>query len=297
MNWRLQDLTIFASVVETLSFTETSRALGIPRPTVSRRIAELEEEVGVPLLWRTTRRMGLTDAGATFREQCRRILETLAEAERALGETTGEPRGTLRITAPHMLGAMVLSEAVSQTLAAHPAMRIDVSISDRYVDIRTEGYDLALRMGAVGDESLVARKIGTVRLLLCCSPDFLASIDPPAEPNDLTQVAFLGFSTGATPRLQLKSARRAVEITPRCRLVSGDHRILLRAACQGLGIALLPSPFCAEAVEAGHLVTLLDDWSAGEGDVHLVYRTASESSPRLRAFLKVFDALGARLDL
>src|SRR5215470_6114891 len=182
----LNDIVVFARVVEAGSFTAAARLLGMPKTTVSRRIAALEREVGVRLLQRTTRSLSITDAGRLYYRQGSQALRTIEDANLQLAEARAEPSGTIRISAPVGFGAYFLNEAVFEFLAANPKTRVELQLTDDQLNLVENGIDLAFRTGVLADSTLVARKLGSTHRILCASPDYLARRGVPATVSDLS---------------------------------------------------------------------------------------------------------------
>jgi DNA-binding transcriptional LysR family regulator len=289
----LNDLQIFAKVVEARSFTAAGTRLGVPRSTVSRRIAALERRLGVRLLHRTTRKLELTDLGASFYERCAESLQMIAEAEAEMKAAQAAPRGRLRITAPHDLGRYV-APIVAAFVCEHPEVRIEIELSQRIVDLVGEGFDLALRATAhLPDSSLVARKLGGGRARLFASPSYLAERGVPRTPNDLREhdCVVLGLTT--TSWRLVCDGHEAIDVPVDGRVRVNDPVFAREAAVAGAGIALLPDFLASEELLQGTLVTVLSGNRGFESMLYLVYPSAKHLSATLRAFR---DHLIARFD-
>ncbi|MBV5335683.1 LysR family transcriptional regulator, partial [bacterium] len=184
---KLDDMLAFIKVVDARSFTAAADRLGLSKSVVSRRIAELEDRLGARLLNRTTRRLSPTEVGQAFYERCTRIVSDLDEAERAVGDLHGAPRGRLRLNAPVSFGRLHLAAAIVAFVERHPAIEIDIELNDRYVDLLEDGYDLAVRIGRLRDSSLVARKLAPCRRVMVASPAYLERFGAPQIPEDLAR--------------------------------------------------------------------------------------------------------------
>jgi DNA-binding transcriptional LysR family regulator len=251
---RLEDMEIFARVVEAESFTRAAKRLGLAKSLVSRRLSRLEERLGVRLLARTTRRLALTDAGRAFYERARRLLEEAEEAEASAMASSLDLRGRLRIAAPMSFGQLHLAPAIGRFLADHPDVEIEADLNDRYVDLVGEGYTLAIRIGQLKDSSLVARRLAPSRLILCASPAYLAQRGRPKTPLDLAGHDGLLYTNRATGDVwRFRSGGRMVTPSIRMRVAANNGDFLARAAIDGLGIALLPSFIVGDAVASGAL--------------------------------------------
>lgn len=284
-------MTVFARVAQCGSFTAAARLLALPKSTVSRRVAELERQLGVQLLQRTTRRLALTDVGRTFQQHCARVLAEVEDAERAVSELRSEPRGLLRVTAP--LTFEFLGGPVAEYLAAYPEVTVDLVCADRVVDLVQEGFDVAIRAGKLRDSSLIARSLGSMRSRLVASPAYVAARGKPKTPGALADHACLVFGAGTVRGAwQLERERERVEVAVRPRLVVNDFALMQEATLAGLGIALLPDVRSAELVERGQLVPVLPRWTSPEVPLHAVYPSARHLSPKVKAFV---DHLQKRL--
>lgn len=282
----MNEVLIFARVVEAGSFTAAGRALGLPKSTVSRKVAALEERLGARLLERTTRRLRLTEAGSVLFERARRISVALDEAEAAVGELQSEPKGTIRLTAPVDMGHTWLGPIIARFLAAYPDVHVDIELTGRVVDLLAEGFDVAIRAGKLADSSLVARRLGRTRIGLFASPDYLSWRGVPEHPNDLAEHAFVLFrGSRFEETLNLQRGAEQLEIHVQGRASANDFTMLRGLCAAGAGIGQLPDVVGALEVEAGRLVPVLPDWCTGEGQVAAVYPSSRHLSTTVRAFL------------
>lgn len=291
----LNQLVIFAKVVETRSFTAAGRALGLPKSTVSRKVAQLEERLSVQLLQRTTRKLSLTEVGAAFYERCARISTEIDEAEQAVLFMHRDPRGLLRLTAPHEFGTAFLSDVISDYLVAHPQVDIELELTDRPVDMIEEGFDLSIRVGRKSDTSLIARELGPVQRFLVGSPEYLEARGVPLRPQDLEDhdLVVLG-----NPRhnltMELSGAEgESIAIAARPRLVVNSMAMLREAVLAGVGIGMLPAFKCAADLDRARLHAFLHDWTRTDTSIHALYPTSRHLSAKVRTFL---DYLASRLD-
>lgn len=278
----LPDVYVFVQVVRSGSFTAAARELSIQKSTVSRKVAELEERLGVRLLHRTTRTLRLTDEGRIFYEHCTRALAELEEAELALSGMRAAPRGLLRVTAP--LSFAFLGPILAGFLEAHPEVRVELVCTDRVVDLVEERFDVAIRVGHLPDTTLIARRLASLPHHLYASPGYLDLKGSPARPEDLAAHDCLVFGAGR-PGWRLVSGDRQVDVRPQARLVVNDFDLLQEAAIVGGGIALLPAPACARAVDEGRLVRVLPEWTAAEAPVHALYAGSRHVAPKVTAFV------------
>ncbi len=286
MDLKIDDLRLFVALVDAGSFSEAARRLGIPRPSASRRLAALERDIGVRLLWRTTRRMGPTDIGAAFYERCQRVLETLGSAERIITDATATPSGHLRIAIPPIVGAMVLGDTVERYMAAFPDVNVSLHTHHRRVDLRAEAFDLVIYFDGVTDDSLVVRKVGALQHQLCCSPEYLEASGTPRRPADLAKHRMLLFAPEKDlPPLRLIRGRRQVDLKLQTTLLANTHAPLRAAAMAGQGIALLPAPMVDEGYANKRLVPVLPQWSVPAADICIAYVGGALMPLKLRSFL------------
>jgi DNA-binding transcriptional LysR family regulator len=239
-------MTAFAKVVELGSFARAADRLSVSTSAVSRQVADLEAHLDVRLLNRTTRRLSLTEAGQAFYERCIQLLSDLEEAESSLRSAAVEPKGTLRVTCGVTFGERYLAPAIAEFAARHAQVSFDLDLSDRAVDLVEEGFDLAIRIGAVGHQALVSRRIGTTQFVCCASPAYLARHPAPVTPADLEQHACLGYTYAAMTSAWTFEAHDGTRYTPR---ITPSHktnngRMLAELAIAGLGIVLEPDFIC-----------------------------------------------------
>ncbi|MBK7332693.1 MAG: LysR family transcriptional regulator [Betaproteobacteria bacterium] len=284
---RLQAITAFVAVVEAGSFARAAERLDASVSAVSRHVAELEAHLDARLLNRTTRRLSLTEAGAAFHERCVQLLADLEEAEQGASQGGATPRGTLKLTCPITYGVRVLAPAIAAFVARHAQVRVDVELSDRAVDLVDEGIDLAVRIGAIRSQFLVARRIGSTTLVCCASPDYLARHGTPRTPEDLSRHACLTYEY-APVRNQWRFAspdgsERAVRVAGPIHANNG--RMLVALAAQGAGIALEPDFIVAPEIADGRLVPILGDWTPPAIPVHAAYPSRRHLSAKVRAFV------------
>ncbi len=288
----LNALQVFSAVVDAQGFRGAARALGLPKSTVSRKLADLEAHLGLRLLQRTTRKVALTDAGEAFYRQCAPALAALVEAQKSLVETQAAPRGQLRITAPQSFAELFLGPVLEQYYRQYPEVRVTLDLTDRYVDLISEGFDLALRAGELPDSSLVARAIGgpeaqaSGRFRCFASPAYLAARGMPRIPRDLVThdcIIYGANERGAKWTFIVRRRRLLLPVKPR--IACNSFFLLLDAAIAGHGIVRMPSFFAAEAEAKGKLIAVLDDLAVPPSPMHAVYPSSRNVAPRVRAFL------------
>jgi DNA-binding transcriptional LysR family regulator len=290
---RFLALTVFAKVVEQGSFARAADRLGLSTSAVSRHVAELESHLDARLLNRTTRRLSLTESGQAFHSRCVQLLADLEEAEEAIGAAAIVPRGTLKLTCSMSFGIRHVAPAIADFRARHPQLRFDVELSDRAVDIVDEGIDLAVRIGSLGSQSLIARKIGVSELLCCAAPSYLARHTAPSVPADLAAHACLSYEY-ATERKTWRfrdTQGREHEVKIAGPVHANNGQMLCALAVAGVGINLEPDFIVAPEVRAGRLVTLLPGYAVAPINIYAVYPSRRHLSAKVRAFV---DFLAAR---
>jgi DNA-binding transcriptional LysR family regulator len=282
----LNDVLVFTRVVEQGSFTGGAKLLGMPKSSVSRSIARLEERLNARLIQRSTRRINLTEVGRRYYEQCRRIIQELEAANAMVEGFQSAPVGTLRISAPIILGQAFLGLIVSDYLHRYSGTRCFVELSNRAVDLIEEGFDLAIRVGTLPDSSLRQQWLGQTTTALYASSTYLKQQGVPRLPNDLLKHSLLDF--GASDReskWRLQKGERAIEIEVTAKLFSNDIVVLREAALRGHGITRLPIFSAHQEVIAGNLKPILPDWQTPKVDITAVYPSHKSLSPSVRAFI------------
>jgi DNA-binding transcriptional LysR family regulator len=279
------DMLLFAAVVREGSFTRAAKQLGVTKQTASERIGKLEERLGVRLLERTTRRLRVTDAGSAYYERTNTIAALVDEANREVQQKQAEPQGTLRVSAPVLYGRHFLAPIISVYMASHPRVRVDVLLTDRRVDLVEDGFDLAVRIGALGDSSLSARKLGDGHVYYVASRGYLAQHGLP-RPHSLAEHRCVGMRSHET---WLVSGSK-VRVEPA--LVVNDLEVTCQAAIAGVGIARLPSLVCREAIEDGRLQVLFGGAAAERPAVYAVFPSRRHLPVKVRAFI---DLLATRV--
>lgn len=280
----LNELVVFAKVVEAGSFVGASRELSIPKSTVSRKVSELEERLGARLLQRTTRQLSLTDAGRAYYRHAARVLHELGEAELAVTRMQEVPRGLLRVTTPINFG--YLGRLFTSFLEAFPEVTLELVCTHRVVDLVEEGFDVSLRVGRLADSSLIARHLGSEKSHLVASPAFLAGRRLPKHPDDLSGFPALAFGALPDPltwRLVRGDEHTKVSLEPR--LIVNDLDLVHRAVLDGIGVALLPAHRICDDLDEGRLVRVLPEWCAPPTPFHAVYPSTRHLSPKVKAFV------------
>jgi DNA-binding transcriptional LysR family regulator len=290
---RFTALQSFAKVVESGSFARAAERLSLSTSALSRQVADLEAHLDVRLLNRTTRRLSLTEAGQAFYERCVQLLADLDEAEASVRPVTVEPKGTLRITCGVTFGERYLAPALAQFAALHPGIVFDLELSDRVIDLVEEGFDLAIRIGTIGPQTLVARRLGTTALVCCASPKYLHRRGTPRTPDDLAQHDCLAYTLAAVPQTWTFTSpdgtSRAAEVTIRHRANSG--RMLTAMAAAGMGIVLEPDFIVAPDIGSGALMPVLPGYEPPRSPIAAVYPSRRHLSAKVRSLV---DFLAAR---
>lgn len=289
----LARITSFVQVAEELSFVAAGRRLGISPSAVGKNIAKLEQSLGVRLFQRSTRHVALTGEGAILHERCRRILDDLRDAEALVSHATEAPRGVLRLGLP-AIGYRFLLPVLPAFRALHPGIELDLDFNDRLVDVVESGLDAVIRSGDLVDSSLMARRIGSFDFALCGSPDYLSRKGTPRTPADLVDHDAVRFRFPTTGKLQAWALKGGPLPRVRTAVTCNNMEAALAAAIGGIGLAYMPGFLARDAVAAGALATILDDYRAPPGQFSILWPSSRHLSPRLRAFV---DFIGSRLHL
>lgn len=287
---RLAALSAFVAVAREGGFSAAARASGVPVATLSRRVADLERELGARLLRRSTREVALTDAGATYLETCRRVLDELREADDAIAGSVQTPRGELTVTAPIGFGRLHVQPIAQAFLHAHPQITLKLHLSDGIVSFGDEHVDVAVRLATLPDSELIARPIGTLRRVICASPDYLARRGTPSGPDALATHDVISWSRHvARDRWRLRTVANEPDsernVAVRTRLQTTTAESAVDAAVAGLGLVRLVSYQAAAAIAAGALVVVLAEFESEPTPVSLVYPRDRLLPMRTRAFL------------
>lgn len=283
---RFTAMQAFVRVVEAGSFVGAAERLQWSTSTLSRAIAELEEHLGARLLQRTTRRLSLTEGGQAFYERSVQLLNDLEEAESLVGQTVASPRGTVRLTCSFNVANHRLAPAIASFVARYPRVRFDVTVADRIVDLVEEGFDLAIRIGRVGSDQLVARKLGETVLLACAAPSYIERRGAPHVPADLTAHDTLTYAYAPTAAWQFFDDAGALhEVRGGGSLHANTGDLLIAAAVAGLGVVYEPDFMVGPALEAGQLVRVLPGFHGRRTDMWAVYPSRRHLSVKVRLFV------------
>jgi len=284
---RFQSFSTFAKVVELGSFAAAAGRLDVSTSAVSRQVADLEAHLEVRLLNRTTRRLSLTEAGQAFYERCVLLLADLEDTEASVRSEAVAPKGTLRVTCGVTFGERYLAPAVAEFAGRHPQVAFDIDLSDRTVDLVEEGFDLSIRIGPVGQQALVARRIGDTQLVCCAAPSYLARRPAPNTPDDLQQHECFAYTYAATASAWTFEGPDGARHTPRInfRHRANNGRMLAAMAVAGVGITLEPDFIVATQVRAGRLIRVLPGYEPPRSPISAVYPSRRHLSAKVRSFV------------
>jgi DNA-binding transcriptional LysR family regulator len=280
----LNEMLVFARVVQAGSFTTAGAELGMPKSTVSRKVSELEERLNARLLQRTTRKLSLTDVGRTYYDYCARIAGEIQDAERAVSSLQETPRGLLRVTTG--TNAAWLGPIVSSYLERYPDVQLELFCTGRMVDLVEERFDIAIRAGTLADSTLIAKSLGSAKWFLVATPKYLKRRGRPRAPEDLKKHDYVSFGAGQSGvTLRLDSGDKSAQVALPVRMLVSDFDVLYSAAAAGLGIALLPAFRCVDDLRARRFERVLRDWSTPPTPMHVVYPSTRHVSPKVKSFV------------
>jgi DNA-binding transcriptional LysR family regulator len=288
---KLRSMEIFVAVVDAGNFTAAAATFNLSPVMIGKHIASLETTLGTRLLTRTTRRQSLTEIGAQYADQCRAILAQIAAAETGAEAMRSVPRGRLRITAPFSFGSEWLAPAISDYLRLHPEVSVDLSLNDRMVDLVEEGFDAAVRIGALDDSGMIARPLFNYAMAICATPAYLAKHGTPQTPDELAAHECLDFMVGAVGvRWRLQSVRdvhhaRGKRELPASRFRTNSGQALRMAALKDFGIVMQAEVLLAQDIAAGRLVPILCDHLPAPRPMNLVYPRDRRATPKLTTFI------------
>jgi len=284
---RLNAMRAFVEVVERRGFAAAAARLGVSAAAVSKSVQQLEEHLHARLLHRTTRRLGLTEAGRSYLERCREILREVEEAEHALQQLAVEPQGPLRVSAPASFGALYLGPAICTFLERYPRVVLELSLSDRFVDVVQEGFDVAIRIAELADSTLVARRLAPCRRVYCAAPSYLAVHGHPGSPRELREHRCLLNTNSPRPgswEFHRDGKVQSIEVDGPLRSDAGD--VLHQAVLAGRGIALLPTFYVGPALREGRLERVLPEFGVPDIGIHALYPSRRFLSATVRALLE-----------
>jgi len=267
----LNDMALFIEVARSRSFRGTADVTGIPNSTISRRISNLEKAIGLRLLHRTTRKVELTEAGQLYYERCRRIVEEARVAHEQLGEMLAQPNGVLRTSLPVDFATIYLAPLMPEFARRYPGISFDFDLTPRRVDLISEPYDVAIRMGDLPDSSLIARLLARLPVQVYASPGYLKAAGEPTHPSDLQRHECIGFPKPG--KWTLHRQDESMEVAVGGRFLGNSIGLFRRLATFDLGVTLLPQEVAQEAVDAGRLRRILPDWQAKPTPVYALTET------------------------
>lgn len=282
---RFEAMRVFCAVIEAGGFAAAADQLGLSTSAVSRHVAQLEAHLNVRLLNRTTRRVSPTTEGFAYFERCTQLLADLEEVEATISGAARRPRGRLRLTAPNALAVLRLAPAFAAFSQAHPEVTLDLVLSDNVADFVEEGLDMAIRVGRVGSENLVARHIEESELLVAAAPAYLARAGTPQRPEDLVGHACFTYAYSATANQWFfdKASGESVTVTISGPINANNGVMLAELAVAGSGIVQAPCFILAPMISRGLLVRLLPDWHGRRLPIHVVYPTRRHLSAKVQA--------------
>ncbi|MFJ3485354.1 LysR family transcriptional regulator [Pseudomonas sp. NPDC090202] len=283
---RIQEMTIFAAVAEGSSFAAVSRALDLSTATVTRAIAQLESRLGTLLVVRTTRQLRLTEAGQRFAEDCKRLLADLYEAESSAAGIHSTPHGLLTVSAPQMLGDLHVVPIITEYLKDNSQVQIRALLMDRVAAQLDEGIDVSVRIGQLPDSSLTAIPVGSVRRMVCASPEYLEANCTPHHPNDLIERETVSvIFAGRSPDWTFIVGGQSQEVKVRSRLAVTSFTSAINAAVAGWGLTQVPSYQIREHLESGKLLPVLESFEIPPMPVHVIYVEGRRGSSKVRSFV------------
>ncbi len=282
----------FRRVVELHGFSAAARDLKLSNAAVSSHVRELEEELGVALLARTTRHVSPTEAGRAYYERCARILDDLTETELALGTLQAAPRGTLRINCPMALGVLYIAAAVADFCKRHPEVRADLVMNDRAVDMIEEGFDVSLRARMqLEDSTLIGRRLCRIRQVACAAPTYLQNYGEPVAPADLKGHRALIYSLSSIPgRWTFRQGKAAQTVELAGYFTANSSLAVREALLAGLGLTVIPESYVGPDIRAGRLKRLLEDYAIDDLTLYALYPSNRHLSPKVRAFVDFMAA-------
>lgn len=283
---RFLGMRVFVAVGEERGFAAAARRLAMSPPAVTRAIGALEQSLGVKLLQRTTRIVRLTDAGARYLADCKRLLTDMEDVEDALSGEHRELRGPLAITASMMFGRMFVAPILLDFLAEHPKVQARCLLLDRVVDLIDEGLDVAVRIARLPDSSFTAIRVGSVREIVVVSPAYLKRHGVPKTPRDLNDTTVISFSPNrVAPAWSFGKGKRSQIVRPDSRLIVNSSEVAMQAALAGAGVTRMISYMAASEIKAGRLKVILSEFEPEPLPIHVIHREGKNASARVRSFV------------
>lgn len=285
----LNETAVFVKVVEAGSFSGAARLLGMPVSTVSTQVARLERRLGMTLLQRTTRRLRLTEIGNLYYQQASAGLKQMLEAEAAVTASNDEPKGLLRITAPTDLGEPILPRLISLVRRAYPRIDVELVLTERFVDLVAEGIDVAIRVGALRDSTLIAKQVGVSQWALFANQSYLKAAPLLTKPQHLCKHKCLQFAALGREQWTLANAKGSVAVPMKGQIVVNDIKVIKQMVVDGEGIALLPTYLCRSERKKRQLIPVLPEWRARSDPIHLLYPQQRFLPQKTRVFLDMAE--------
>ena len=285
MQW--EGISEFVNVAETESFTLASKKMAISTAQVSRQVSALEQRLNIKLLYRTTRKVSLTEEGRVFYQHCRSVLDGLDAAERAITNLQSTPQGKIKITAPVTYGEQQILPLVNDFIKKYPQVEVSAYLSNHQVDLVEQGYDLAIRLGKLSDSTLMAKKLGQRTNYICASPSYLTTYGVPHSLSELNKHSCL-LGTLDYWHFIVEGKEKQIKVNGRLRYNSGFA--LVDAALKGLGIVQLPDYYVRDHVQRGELITFLDNVREPDEGIWAVYPHNRHLSPRIKLLVQYLDA-------
>jgi len=284
---KTEEILTFVTIVETVTITAAAVRLNIAKSAVSRRLSELEEQLGVELFHRTTRKLVLTESGQGFYRRCLQILTDLEEATHAVSQSHHELSGQLRVAAPLSFGIMHLGPAIIDFQKQHPKIRFDIDFNDRQIDLIQEGFDVGIRIANLKDSSLIARKLATLSTVVCASPDYLKQHGEPMLPEELLNHNCIAYSYLDNPNQWLFINKNGIEQTVKVPklMLANNGNFIREAAIAGLGIINVPRFVTYELIATGKLIPILQNYSTVNMSAYAIYPPTRHLSQRVRQFI------------
>ncbi|MBT8570936.1 LysR family transcriptional regulator [Polynucleobacter paneuropaeus] len=295
---KFQEITTFTAVVDAGSFVKAADRLNMSKAAVSRHLVDLETRLGIRLLHRTTRKLSLTEEGELFYERCKEILETIESAENEITSHTEDVSGQIRINAPFSFGIRKLAPLWGIFHQKYPKVTLDVVLSDRLVDVVDEGYDIAIRIAALTNSTMVSKKLTTTRIILCASPTYLKEHGTPKKPADLMNHQVINYSYWAGKEewsFDGPNGGESVNIKPFMQTNNGDT--CLSAALAHQGIVLQPSFIVGDAIRAGDLVEIMPKYKSIELGIYAIFPTRKHIAPKVRVLIDFLVEYFSKKDL
>lgn len=295
---KFQEITTFTAVVDAGSFVKAADRLGMSKAAVSRHLVDLETRLGIRLLHRTTRKLSLTEEGELFYGRCKEILETIESAENEITSHTDDVSGLIRINAPFSFGIRKLAPLWGIFHQKYPKVTLDVVLSDRLVDVVDEGYDIAIRIAALSNSTMVSKKLTNTRIILCASPKYLKEHGTPTKPADLVNHQVINYSYWAGKEewsFDGPEGKESVHIKPFMQTNNGDTCLIAAIAHQG--IVLQPSFIVGDAIRAGDLVEVMPEYKSIELGVYAIFPTRKHIAPKVRVLIDFLVEYFSKKDL